>query len=53
MAKIWAERVLAGTRQFEKVPARFKAEVEKILRELFANGEISEEELIKALGGGK
>ena len=53
MAKIWAERVLAGTRKFEKIPASFKASVEKILRERFANGEISEEELIKALGGEK
>lgn len=50
MAKIWAERILAGTRKFEKIPASFKAAVEKILRERFAKGEISEEEMLKALG---
>ena len=52
MAKIWAERVLASTRKFEKVPASFKSAVEKILKAKFDNGEITEEELQKALGGG-
>ena len=51
MAKIWAERIIAGTRQFEKVPAYLKAEVENILKLKFANGELEEENLKKILGG--
>lgn len=33
MAKIWAERIIAGTRQLEEVPARYKEEVKKIIVE--------------------
>ena len=33
MAKIWAERIIASTRRLEDVPARYKDEVIKILRE--------------------
>ena len=50
MAKIWAERLLAGTRQFEKVPASLKAAVIENLQKRFDNGEISEEDLLKAMG---
>lgn len=50
MAKIWADRLLAGTRTFEKVPASLKTAVEKILKAQFDNGEISEDELNRALG---
>lgn len=50
MAKIWVERLLAGTRSFEKVPAYLKSEVEKILKTRFDNGEISEDEFNRALG---
>ena len=50
MAKIWAERLIAGTRTFEKVPASLKAAVEQILQVKFNNGEISEDELNRALG---
>ena len=50
MAKIWAERLLAGTRTFEKVPAFLKSAVENILQAKFDNGEISEEDLRRALG---
>lgn len=51
MAKIWAERLLAGTRTFEKVPASLKAAVTENLKSRFDNGEISEEEFHRALGG--
>ncbi len=50
MAKIWVERLLAGTRTFEEVPASLKAAVTKILNARFDNGEISEDELNRALG---
>ena len=50
MAKIWAERLLAGTRTFEKVPVSLKSAVENILLVKFNNGEISEEDLRRALG---
>ena len=50
MAKIWSERLIAGTRTFEKVPASLKAAVENILLTRFDNGEISEDELNRALG---
>ena len=51
MAKIWAERLLAGTRTFDKVPASLKAAVKEDLQTRFYNGEISAEDLKKALGG--
>ena len=51
MAKIWAERLIAGTRLFDKVPASLKAAVKEILLARFNNGEISAEDLHKALGG--
>lgn len=51
MAKIWVERILAGTRKFEKVPASLKAAVKENLKKRFDNGEISEEEYLKAIGG--
>ena len=53
MAKIWAERILAGTRKFEKVPASLKFAVKEILKTKYDNGEISEEEFYKLLGGEK
>ena len=53
MAKIWAERILAGTRNFEKVPASLKNAVKENLQARLKNGEISEEEFYKALGGEK
>ena len=31
MAKIWAERIIAGTRRLEDAPARYKADIEKII----------------------
>lgn len=53
MAKIWAERILAGTRKFEKVPASLKLAVKEILKTKFDNGEISEEDFYKIMGGEK
>ena len=50
MAKIWAERILAGTRIFEKVPASLKVAVKENLLARLENGEISEEEFYQALG---
>ena len=51
MAKIWAERLLAGTRKFNDVPFSLKLAVKEILQIKFNNGDISEEEFQKALGG--
>ncbi|MBQ9488259.1 MAG: hypothetical protein IJU91_10770 [Selenomonadaceae bacterium] len=50
MAKIWVDRLLAGTRTFEEVPASLKTAVTNILNARFDNGEISEDELNRALG---
>lgn len=33
MVKIWAERIIAGTRKINEVPARYKDAVLEILRE--------------------
>ena len=50
MAKIWADRILAGTRDFEKVPASLKSAVKEILQTKLDGGEITEDEYKKALG---
>lgn len=33
MVKIWAERIIAGTRTFDEVPARYKNAVKELLVE--------------------
>lgn len=45
MAKIFADRILAGTRKFSKVPDRLKSEVKSLLEEMAIRGDISVEHL--------
>ena len=43
MAKIWRNRLIAGTQKFEYCPARYKDEVVALLRQDVADGVITAE----------
>jgi len=43
MAKIWRNRLIAGTQQFENCPARYRNDVIALLREDVENGVITAE----------
>lgn len=44
MAKIWHNRILAGTRTYDEVPATWKAQVKVLFKADVVNGVISAEE---------
>ena len=50
MAKIWRNRIVAGTQLFEKCPARYKEQVEYLLRQDVENGVITAEEFEELTG---
>lgn len=43
MAKIWRNRLIAGTQKFSDCPEKYKTEVVVLLREDVANGVIAAE----------
>ncbi len=50
MAKIWRNRLIAGTQSFADCPARYKDAVVALLREDVANGVITEERFTEITG---
>ena len=50
MAKIWRNRIEAGTQEFAKCPAKYKGDVLSLMREDVENGVISAEEFKKLTG---
>ena len=50
MAKIWRNRIIAGTRTYEEVPATWKAQVKALLRQDVEDGVITEEEYAEIVG---
>lgn len=50
MAKIWRNRIEAGTQEFAKCPARYKKDVLSLMREDVENGVISAEEFEEFTG---
>lgn len=44
MARIWANRLIAGDKTWDEVPESRKAAVKKVLQEDVANGKITQEE---------
>lgn len=43
MAKIWRNRIIAGTRTYEEVPLTWKAQVKALLKQDVVNGVITKE----------
>jgi hypothetical protein len=50
MAKIWRNRIIAETQLFSKCPARYKDDVEALLRADVASGEITAEKFTELTG---
>ena len=50
MAKIWRNRLIAGTQKFEDCPARYKGEVVALLRQDVADGTITAERFKEITG---
>jgi len=50
MAKIYRNRILAGTRTFDEVPQTWKAQVKNLLKEDVANGVITAKEYEDIVG---
>ena len=50
MAKIWHNRILAGTRTFEEVPQTWKSQVKTLFRADVVNGVITAEEYEGIIG---
>jgi len=50
MAKIWRNRIIAGTRTFDEVPFTWKAQVKALLKTDTANGLISVEKYEELVG---
>lgn len=50
MAKIWYNRILAGTRTYGEVPQRWKAQVKVLFKADVVNGVITEEEYADIIG---
>ncbi len=49
MARIWRNRIIAGTKLFSQCPDRYKTEVNSLLWEDVENGVITEEEFYSIL----
>ncbi len=50
MAKIWRNRIIAGTRTYQEVPLLWKAQVKNLLRQDVANGVITAERYEEIVG---
>ena len=50
MAKIWRNRLIAGTQKFDDCPEKYKADVVALLREDVANGVITAERFKEITG---
>ena len=50
MAKIWRNRIIAGTRTYEEVPLTWKAQVKVLLRQDVVNGVITKERYEEIVG---
>lgn len=50
MAKIWRNRIIAGTRTYEEVPITWKAQVKVLLKADVVNGLITAEEYAEIVG---
>lgn len=50
MAKIWHNRILAGTRTYDEVPMTWKAQVKALFRADVENGVITAEEYEDIVG---
>lgn len=50
MVKLYVKNIINGKITLDKVPAVYKAKVEKALQEKFDNGEITQQQLNKYLG---
>lgn len=50
MNEIWANRLIAGTQTWEKVPASRKDRVKAVLEERVSSGAISEERYMEIIG---
>ena len=50
MAKIWRNRIEAGTKTFEECPAKYKADVLALMRQDVENGVITKEEFESLTG---
>lgn len=44
MAKIWRNRIIAGTKTFEECPARYQSNVKALIEEDMMNGVITQEQ---------
>ena len=50
MAKIWRNQIWLGNKEFSNCPQRYKADVEKLMREDVANGLHTAEEFEEKTG---
>lgn len=50
MAKIWRNRIEAGTQEFSKCPTKYKAEVLKLMREDVELGTITKDQFESLTG---
>lgn len=50
MNKIWADRLVAGTKKWKQVPASRKTAVKEILLEMVEEGTLTEEHFQKIIG---
>ena len=50
MAKIWRNRIIAGTRTFDEVPSTWKNAVKELLKEDVEDGVLTEEEYEEIVG---
>jgi hypothetical protein len=50
MNKIWADRLVAGTRTWDEVPSSRKPAVQAILLQMVNDGEITEEKYQEIVG---
>lgn len=50
MAKIWHNRILAGTRTYDEVPQTWKAQVKVLFKADVVSGVITEEEYAEIIG---
>lgn len=53
MAKIWYNRIYAGTHQLSDVPVRWKEDVEAMIDEKFRNNSLSSEDYHRMLNTNK
>lgn len=51
MAMIWAERLVAGTQTWDKMPKRYRDAVAKILRDWLDDNTITQSQYDAILGG--